>query len=824
MKKKYFILVFILFAAFVRCTDEKEAYYEEPDWLEPPIYNVLEEKGRFSDYLACVDRTLYAATMKEGGLSTVFAPNNEAFKVYLTQKGYASVNDIPQEEVEAIVAYSIVYSRYKFENLGDYFTKAAATDNVPVNYLKGQAVKRMTNYYPLAYRDPDFDNKWVVDSYIEGASIFFSYKYLPVFMQTHFSYSGLTAADYETFYPETAFAGANVLGGKILEADMKARNGIAHEISSVNYPLDNMDKFLREHQYSEFKSLLDIKTLSGEYAYKSYKEEPALAEDLKLIRPEWQVDKVYQKYYSKLAVDPSQDYHVSVDGVLDTEKNGHTLFVPTNEVLKEYVETRLLKYYDSLDELPIEAVSILLNAHMSTEMIWPSQFKTAKISSGEFLNGVGASGPGFDEMNILDKRLTSNGFIYTIDKVIKSKVLETLYSEIYLNPRYSLLNTAFINYYNSSLLSELVKSELTGWPYERYTMLLMSDSLLKADGYAYDEINTVFSNANVLSTTADIRLRRLMQMHLLQGYNNGVVDTEVHAFNTGGISQYDGWAFRQVYSGDVIRYKNNKVQACGNIEDGTVVTVSPIETFSNGTVYRQDKLLQYSPRESQASSQTGWTNNSLWFYLNKAGTENPQVSRFVDYLRVCLKSEDSDELSGISEENRYTVLMVNNTAINNAISQGYLPDISLVTGESGSALLKEKAAAFLRSHFLQSRAFVDDRLNLLYPYNVNEPDYVNVSTMYRVNNDALGLINQRTSVRVSKNVSTGQYVFSPQDVVVNGKTLIKAKANLSQILMPGLVSGSAAGSQNPSFRSNRIAGNGILHEFYGYFVFEVQSN
>lgn len=817
MKKKYCILIITLSIIFVRCTNDKDTYYDEPDWLAPPIYEVLEEKGRFSDYLACVDRTLYASTLKEGGLNTVFAPNNEAFSLYLREKGYASVKDIPQEEVEIMVAYSLVYSRYKFENLGDYFTG----DVLNGNYAKGLSLKRMTNYYPLVYRDPEFDNKWVVDSYAEGATNAFNYKYLPVFMQSHFSYSGLRETDYTTFFPETPFVGANLCGGQILEADMKARNGIIHEVSVVNYPLENMDKYLSDPQYQEFKGLLDMKTLSGEYAYKGYQEEPTLAEDLKLIKPQLQIDKVYQKYYNLdyLAINPALEIHYTQDGLVDTERNGNTIFVPSNEVLKEYVKSRLLKYYQSLEELPIEAVATLLNAHMVNEMIWPSQFKTSKVSTGEFVNGLGSTGAGYDEMNVLDKKLTSNGFIYTIDRVIKSKLLETLYSEIYLNPKHSLLNTAFVNFYGSSLRNELMKSELTGWPNDRYTLLLMSDSLLIADGYAYDEINKAFSNSDVLSTTADIRLRRLMQLHILSGYKNGEVDSEVHSFSSGGLTQYDSWAFRQTYSGDVIRYKNNKVQACGNIDEGTFVTVSPVESFANGTVYRMDRMLQYSQREKQPSAPIGWTNNTLWYYLNKAGMENPQVTDFVNYVRACLKDESTDELSGISEDNRYTVLMVNNTAMTNARTQGYLPALSVI---AENALEKERAAAFLRSHFLQSRAFVDDRLPYLYPYNVNEPNSINISTMYRVNNEALGLVNQRTSVKISKNTSNGQYVFAPQDVVINGKTVIKAKSNLSQLLMTAKVSGSSA--ENPSFRSNRIAGNAILHEFYGYFVFELQKD
>jgi hypothetical protein len=53
LTKISFLLSFVLLAV-VGCSD-KDAYYERPGWLEPPIYEVLQKEGRFNLFLQCVD-------------------------------------------------------------------------------------------------------------------------------------------------------------------------------------------------------------------------------------------------------------------------------------------------------------------------------------------------------------------------------------------------------------------------------------------------------------------------------------------------------------------------------------------------------------------------------------------------------------------------------------------------------------------------------------------------------------------------------------------------------------------------------------------------
>ena len=187
MKCKYFLCL-ILTLILTQCNDA-DKYYDRPEWLEKPIYEVLEQEGRFSMYLQCVDKTKYQQVLKGAGLYTVFAPNDDAFTAFLAEKSYASIEAIPAAELNDLVAYSIVLSKWTSEHLADFLQERI--------YETG-AFKRQTSSYALPYKDPEFNNDWVFNQTLtNGISYYLSnyeyrlaqnnYKFLPIFTTTYFN-------------------------------------------------------------------------------------------------------------------------------------------------------------------------------------------------------------------------------------------------------------------------------------------------------------------------------------------------------------------------------------------------------------------------------------------------------------------------------------------------------------------------------------------------------------------------------------------------------------------------------------------------------------
>ncbi|MDR1763784.1 MAG: fasciclin domain-containing protein [Dysgonamonadaceae bacterium] len=825
MRISKILLGLVCVLSLVRCNDADE-YYDRPDWLEPPIYEVLQQEGRFGMYLQCVDRTEYAGVLKGAGLSTVFAPNDAAFQAWLQEKGYSSVAAIPDDEVRDLVAYSIVYSKWTAAHLADYL----GSINNETQYITG-AFKRKTNCYALPYQDSEYDGNWVfnqtVNGGIESTSTNYqysltmnNYKYLPVFTTQYFNSfpEPLTAADYNTFFPASQFTGTNIQGGTLVKGDIAAENGLIHEVSTVNEPLKSIDDYLHESQYSEIKSLLDFRNINGSYYFKTYNETSSeLLSVFQKMRPNDNIGKIYIKQYdlSTLAFSPIlENIYSEAAGGYDSEKTGNTLFVPKNEALQKFIGEKLLKYYSSLDQLPIDVIATLLNTHMVNGLVWPSQYKSSLNSQGEYVNGAGSTGPDFNSAGILEKHFASNGFVYLTEDVIKSRFFETVYSEIYLNPVHNLLNIAYVNYYNTSLREELMRSVLNGYSSERYTMLNFTDEMINGDAFAYDQITNTFDNTEMASND-DTRLRRLMRLHIFPGLVNSDIDSEVRNFTETPITNYNSWGFLVAYSGDMIRYKNNQLQAVGNIEDGTYVNVTKMdETFNNGLVFNVDRLLQYSPRES-ASGDARFTETTLWQYLAKAKQENPNVSMFVDYVQTCLKNPDTDDLDGIKVENYYTVLMVNNTAMNQAISRGFLQPLANITADNPEYL--KQATQFINAHFLQGTVIPDDGRTYIYPVNPLSPTRTILPSILKITDEELELTNESIKIEITKNAN-GMIDFMPQNVTLGTKILVSTGFGTTSTMrvQRGLVTGSSI--QN-NFRSNRIAPKAVLHEVNNFFTF-----
>ncbi|GAB6010958.1 fasciclin domain-containing protein [Viscerimonas tarda] len=834
-KMNYNLLLSLVCVAFlfIQCDDntERNAYFERPEWLEPPIYDVLEKEGRFGLYLQCVDKTEYANVLKGAGLYTVFAPNDEAFSLWMQEKSYASVADIPDEEAKEIVAYSIVYSRWTADRLAYRFTN---------NQYELGAFKRKTAYYTLPYQDPEFDNNWVVDE-TNRSSLSYSvndyqlnltlqnYKYLPIYTEEYFKSfpTPLTTADYNTFYPHAVYSGKNVQDGTILSEDMYAENGIIHEVSRVNEPQENMEILLKAPQYSAYNSLLNYKSVLGEYVFKNYLDvaelSPKLLETYQKMLPHAGITKLYLKRFpSDMGLSPVMENIFSETGANDTEKSGNTLLVPDNNVLINYINTRLLKYYGKISALPQGVLYTLINTHMVKGLIWPTVYEESFNSAGEYLNGEGLTGKKFNEAGILDKQLASNGFIYRINHVIKSRYFETVYSEIYLNPGRILLNLA----YTETLREELMKSPLNGYASERWTLLNFSDGLLRQDGFGYDDLNRAFTHSESGDVgNVNTRLQRLINTHIFPGLKNDEVDSEITGFSASpftGTTNYNGWGYLVNYNGEMIRYKDNKLQAAGNIEDGTFVTVTKEEDeFNNGYVFNTDGLLQYSPRNTKSGADK-YKDLPLWQYLVRARTENPNVSDFVNYVEKCLKKIDSDELDGVKSELFYTALMPANSAMANARSTGHLPALDRVSGDYPDDLAK--ATMFINAHFLQGTVFADDGLEYLYPVNPMSVNEALSSTLLKITNDKLNLVNKSTVVRISKYKSGSIWVlrFEPQDIRQGNLVLVDGTVGSGAVdYINGVNRGKVNAAATDNFRSNRIAGKAVLHEISNFIRFTV---
>ncbi|MDR1023340.1 MAG: fasciclin domain-containing protein [Prevotellaceae bacterium] len=814
---RIFLFSFVLLA--LRCQKERDQYYKEPEWAGKSIYETLQDEGRFEMFLRCVDKTLYATSLKGNGLWTVFAPNDDAFAVYLTANGYSSVEDIPKDKAEQLVAYSMLYNKYELDRLPDVLggAQGAVWDTL-------KSTKKRTPYYETIHREMyNGDSVWVANatSYNGISTTDNNYKYLPFYLSRNFG--SKLPSDYETFYPQRPYTGKNVQAAAVVSQDMMASNGVAHEVDFVNDPLPNLEDLLGGEDYSQFKELLEFKNATGEPFFYSYLTTAWFTSYYKTMYPSRDISVVYGKFYEvpfEFLRPPANAIAIPLNCeryfLAGAEEGGYTLYAPNNEAIGKFFEDVVRPYgYASVRDLPSNVLGYFINAHMALSVIWPSEHKGAKNVYENYINGEGSTGAGFDPSVYVDVKPASNGLFYGSKAYVKNHYFETVLTEILLRPaRYSFMYNALQKHFLTTLMEDFVKCPLNGYTEESYTVLLPSDDQLKADGF--DWVWPAGASAYEFThsregVNAGLRIQRLVRSHVFKRIKTGAIDTRISDFAGNPSGGYGGYAYAMNDYGDMIRYRNNTVEMIGNHTAGEVVNVTKVKEFSNGSVFTVDKLLQYAEVADDYEEKT------LLERINRAAADNPNVSIAAGYLDYLL----STGKYSLSEEAFFTLLLPTNAQMQelqktkevtyyedgnpkpeSAWRYVYLPLHTILSeeakgdGASGDLLWSKSVddiKSFFQYHIIPGALYINDGY-----------DHVVFSTG-RVQRDAIAATALKdglnsTFVRILKDGGDGNNLrFSSQGYSAEEKTISVVKG---------------------VNRSNVFAPKAVIHEVDGYLMYK----
>lgn len=836
MKRFKLLWVWMAILLFAQCKDDYwDQYYSRPEWLEPPIYEVLKNDGRFNSYLQLVDSTMYERILKEASFYTVFAPTDSAMNDYLKEQGYASIDEISAAEADTIVAYSLVYNVFEFDELTDVLTNGWDTLS---------SIKKKTAFYNTIYQEmlPDSTLAWVVDatangSYSVGDN---NYKYVPTYLDRIFTKRGLLPTDYEYFYPGIDYNGSNIQGAHIVTKNMMAENGIIHAVDKVNKPLPNLENVLEsDARYSKMMAFFDRKDVAGEYLYKYYTLQDDVTQYFRDIYPDRNLREVLIKFYEFPVM-------LNAERVSNSEKeaetDGYTIFAPTNDAMDAFYAERIKPYTDnkknswtSLDKVPNEIMEYFMQAHMTPTQIWPSKYKNAMSYSGEFFNGAGVFGKSFEDENFSHIQVASNGLLYGTDKYIKSKYFETVYTQLLMDSSYTIARSVLDDFYEFTLKEELMRCALNGYNSEYYLVFVPKDRAFTNDGYTFvysDETgNYTWSNANaaVGDITPEDRLKRLILSGIFVRINSADVNSTMQDMLTKGQSKVEGaegysrcfkeygWDIWQNYYGDVVRVKvptgaakqgKLQIQSMGGFDATTTGTQFDVATllkdmeFMNGKVYDMDaRLIDYCvPSKSYNEGRLGT------YVMNACDANKSVFSEYKKYAEAVLFPYDSDAKAYINpweidNTATVTVLIPNNDAMKQAVEDGYLPAYEAVTNTSSPTYEEDvaKAKNFLLWHILQGRVIPNDLNphNVIYNYQTSTYLHsLSQETFYNPNPENPAQLPVR--IDVSKTLDGNlQFATSPETSEVGGDS------TAVQVIL---------GAKN----SNFFARHGIIHGIDGY--------
>jgi uncharacterized surface protein with fasciclin (FAS1) repeats len=717
------LVILSVIVIFQSCRDNE--YYDRPDSLEPAIYKQLEEKGNFTDYLICLDRANYKDVLNGAGYFTVFAPTDEAFANFYSKNSFKKAEDIPLETVKKIVAYSIVYNSYEKYRLDDY----QSTDSS--GWVSDMAFKRRTAYYKWVYPDTiDNVEMFVVDMNAVGPeespagthrSEDYNNKHIPYFTSEFFARKNLSAYDYNYFYPETEFSGFNVVDAKVTEADLLAENGVIHVVDKVILPLPSLEELIESNpQYSEFKRILDKYLIEYNLAGTVLHQRYELATG---NRPD-----IYIKEYPTLNFAPNCENFLmyGLGEYYDAQINGWTIFVPTNQAIQDFYNTKFLQFYGSLDEMPQQLISEFINAHMFRTTVWPSKFNITVNPFGEPAR--------FDpELNVKEKKIGSNGIFYGVDKVQETDGFYTLLGDIYLNPEYSLMLQAL---YTTGLYAVVKNTNL------KFTIFMIPNKVFEDFGFSYsDVLNTWYLNNELLGSNASQALSRIINLHI-------IVNKEFEDFS--------GTGYIQTYGDEYIRYKDGNVWAAGNLQENDLPVIDDkIKNIrSNGIshVFNKNRTLIYYSTKNIGEDISELCNSS----------ENSTHKKFIKYLERSANSlsgflynTSTMAITNLSIADPHTILIPSDTAIDGAVRDGYLPPIGATLFSEAE---QDMVAKFIWYHCLKGMIVVPENpvsgdLKTLYKT-------VQGSTYVKVNNEG-------GNIMFFDNYGNTANVINPNDLVTS---------------------------------------------------------
>jgi uncharacterized surface protein with fasciclin (FAS1) repeats len=633
---QFFYLLIVSCVLLVNCRKKEwDAYYGRPASLEPPIYQQLATRGNFTNLLACIDKAGYKNTLSAAGYWTFFAPTDSAFQVYFKANNVSSIDQLDSTACRKIVTYCLVYNAFKLERLGDGQSNTGWTT--------GTAFKRRTAYYTGVYDGTDTAGhpiKVIASNRNNNGTTYWveadnNNKYIPYFVPGFMTAKGLTAADYNYFYPTSTYTGFNVVDAAVTEKDIPAENGVIHIINKVITALPSIDQYLAGHpEYSEFRNLFDKFLI--QYALNA-----TVTTNYNNVHGG--NASIYTKVYnSSLAYSPNIENFLKTQDN-DGQWNSYSLFVPTNTALLNYINTVLLEHYNKISDLPIGIIYDFVNAHMFQTAVWPTKFSTTYNVQGEEAR--------FDPANdIVDKQILSNGMFYGTNKVQEANVFSSVYGKAYLDPNYSMM---------TSLLNQELKYVISNVK-QKYTLFLVSNSVLNAAGYFADP--TVDNNVNyqwrytppgggtsITGSSALVRLLRVLNLHVVPGVD---------------LTSTAGSGVLATYGGEFIRYNGNTVYAAGNVDSGNVAHVTATKTAKNGTVHYIDRILNYS--EAPVST-----------HLAKLGGTSAATSQFYNFWQYFKNwggyTAATGDIVNVSSGVFYTFFIPNNAAIVQAVNDGLLP-------------------------------------------------------------------------------------------------------------------------------------------------------
>ncbi|MCL3781862.1 hypothetical protein EMN47_15865 [Prolixibacteraceae bacterium JC049] len=712
--KKMLYGIFIFTLLLMSCEVEND-YYQRPDWLKGSTYEFLQQEERFSLYLSAVDRLGLKEDFDGKVLMTCFIPNDNAFNEYLKRKNYNSVADIPEKELKALINYTTGLRSFNRDELELYHFKDE-------KHLRGKYFRLTSLHTTDAYQE-----RIPYGSAQRDVWLFNSPKMINFFSKRYFEAMEISdpKASVDLLFGEGTWNGETILGNgaRIIKYEIPTDNGYVFEVDKLTDPLRSADRILKENeQFSLFSKLYDY---FGKYNYES---------DFDKYKEAFGADSLFTK--------SNVLYNTYTEGNTDLYKldfNTGAMFVPTNEVLKAFLESKFGPgAAENFQEIPVLALKYILKQHVqSSTMAWMEDIENGKITTswGDELD--------FNKENIVFKELGSNGVVYGINKVLEPSLFNSVMKGVIQTDKTQLFSWFVEKSLNINLLNN---RDLD------LALFVADDDSFNEDLIRITKEGYPFGDEKIeVNFTGDWKEYNISDLSKMVDLHIALLEKDFDFSGKGFV--------KNVTNFSLIKYADNKLyineDELGEEDQLYAEVLSTDKSPTNGNVYKISKTL-----------------NSPKYSISKLGETYTEFREFKRLLRKANLMTESSKFTSKFGFDNYIMLAPENEVILKGIDDGAIPEIPL-DSDSGE-VLKEKQDALAKwclQYFISMQK--NDQPNYLVPgdntskvFNSMQLDNENSTPTKLVytklkctaSSDNLTVLNKETNSSVSSIVTTPVYI------------------------------------------------------------------
>ena len=661
-------IVVVSLLGITGCVDHQERF-EEPPWLGGSSIETLEKRGNYTIFLKLMEKANYTEPISKQ-LFTLFVPDDEAFKKYFQSIGKNSVDDLTKDEAVNLFTLHVLRNpRSRFHLVYEYAWS---------EFQGPDQEQKMGEYASLFHRKPTpststpYTEKvlyYPPDKVGQELLMYTGAKNVPLFTEEFFGDYGAAAdgSDYLAMYPTSTWKkgyspnlkGMNWHNAMVIpnpenpeELEVKTASGFVYFVDRVVSQMQSIEEYMRANP-DKYGLYYDILQRFAQYGNTKVDEQNRV---------------LYRKSYD-LVFDLAHERGPSAgnEGVIPPQ-NMWSAFLPTNDVLQNYLNNTVLKYYASIDEVPRVTLFYILQTQLSSRMVVMSRLKQGYFNAfGDPMNiSLSDIGSGY---------MCSNGVVYESKKVLEPNVFTCVPGMLFIDKNYStllyLLNT-------SNMLSTLSN------PDSHVTLFASTNEQLEAYGVRYNATNDLIE----FRSPADNKWSPMNTTELTTFAQDQIYK--------GRIPDFSGdEKFVEVSSGNFIRFGGNKVAGAENDFDKKVANVDEVvENERNGFLIKVDNPVQ--------------SRLVMGDYLYN----DPEVSEFTKLLldaKLLRKAQISEtkevyyNLAFLAADKYWTGFIPTNAAMQKARAEGIIP-AKFPTTTGG----KDSINSFIMYHFLKGNVVFDD--------------------------------------------------------------------------------------------------------------------